>query len=116
MDRDLLEKLSVYAARTHILPFLRDFDKSGLHRIEPEQGIRALLSAGLNLSQAEQAQIKAAYTGEDGKFVYDALLSDGSFCQLSCPLKKVWRHRTNRAEPSSLLTSSLQRTRSFPLQ
>jgi hypothetical protein len=30
-------------------------------------------------SPQEQAQVKAAYTGEDGKFVYDALIGDGAW-------------------------------------
>ena len=84
MDVALLEKLSVFAARTHILPFLKDFDRLNSRRIEPEQAIRALLSAGLSLSKAEQAQVKAVYTGEDGKFVYDALIGDGACACLSC--------------------------------
>ena len=86
MDTGLLEKLSVFAARTHILPFLKDFDRLNTRRIDPEQGIRALLSAGLPLSKAEQEAIKAAYTGEDGKFVYDALIGDGAWLTLAqCP-------------------------------
>ena len=80
MEVALLEKLSVFAARTHILPFLKDFDRLNTRRIEPEQGVRALLSAGLALSAQEQAQVKAAYTGDDGKFVYDALIGDGAWC------------------------------------
>ena len=73
MDTDLLEKLSESAARTHILAFLRDFDRRGTRRIEPEQGIRALVSAGIVLTAAEQEQIKRAYTGEDGKFGGEAM-------------------------------------------
>jgi hypothetical protein len=88
MDVALLEKLSVFAARTHILPFLKDFDRLNTRRIDPEQGVRALLSAGLPLSKEEQGQIKAAYTGEDGKFVYDALIGDGAclLCVCVCHL------------------------------
>ena len=86
MEVALLEKLSVFAARTHILPFLKDFDRLNTRRIEPEQGVRALLSAGLALSAQEQAQVKAAYTGDDGKFVYDALIGDGAWRQTQCSL------------------------------
>ena len=77
-DAALLEKLAVFAARTHILPFLRDYDKLNSRRITPSEGIRALLSAGLVLSEDEQSQIKAAYTEEGGMFVYDALIGDGA--------------------------------------
>lgn len=76
-DTDLLEKLSVFSARTHILPFLKDFDKRNSRRITPSEGIRALEAAGLTLTVEEQEQIKAAYTDEADKFCYDALISDG---------------------------------------
>jgi hypothetical protein len=36
------------------------------------------------LSKAEQDQIKATYTGEDGKFVYDSLISDSAYITLCC--------------------------------
>lgn len=78
-DAALLEKLAVFSARTHILPFLRDFDKRNVRRITPSEGIRALLAAGLTLSEDEQTQVKDAYTEESGMFVYDALISDGEY-------------------------------------
>ena len=78
-DTALFEKLSVFSARTHILPFLNDFDKLNSRRITPSEGIRGLLAAGLTLTKEEQEQIKAAYTDEAGKFCYDALIGDGTF-------------------------------------
>jgi hypothetical protein len=77
-DTALLEKLAVFFARTHVHPFFTDFDKKNCRRILPDQGVRALSAAGLNLTKAEQDQVQAAYTGEDGMFVYDALYADGA--------------------------------------
>ena len=78
METDLVEKLTTFVSRCNVEAFMRDFDKRGARKILPSQAVRALSQAGLTLSAAEQAQVMAAYSGEDGMWSYDAFLSDGA--------------------------------------
>ncbi len=54
-------------------------DRLNARRVTPDEAIRALSAAGVALSVAEIAQVKAAYTDEAGSFSYDALLGDGAW-------------------------------------
>jgi hypothetical protein len=96
MERDLIEKLSVAATRVNFSQFMRDFDKHNLRSIRPDEAVRALSAAGVNLTKAEQEAVTAAYTNEQGMFEYDVLFGDGESTALRPSLVWVGKCRQTR--------------------